>query len=221
MALDDPRAAPPRHEQTAPRPDADAARLVGDERLPCGHLVSDAWEQGRAPTGQADPHTAGCAFCREAAEGLTALDSTTRTLSAERPSAHAVADRVVRAVRAEVRLGAMLPLDDPARELRIAETAAAKILRRAADRTPGVRAASCRLTTDEGSTKVTIAMTLALTLDQPLPDRATQVRRAVAYAARQELGLAVSSINLKIVSVLKPMKPTTSAEPARRNGSGQ
>ncbi|MEV5779233.1 hypothetical protein AB0L49_50195 [Streptomyces antimycoticus] len=57
----------------------------------------------------------------------------------------------MRAVRAEVRLGRMLPLDDPTRELRIAETAAAKVLRRTADRVPGARAASCRLTLPRGA----------------------------------------------------------------------
>ncbi|MGW7618057.1 Asp23/Gls24 family envelope stress response protein [Streptomyces antimycoticus] len=162
----------------------------------------------------------GCAFCRQAVEGLIALDSTTRTLWAERPSARTVADGVMRAVRAEVRLGRMLPLDDPTRELRIAETAAARVLRRAADRVPGVRAASCRLTPDEGSTKVT----LAVTLDHPLPDRATEVRRAVAHAAGHELGLAVSTIDLRIVSVLEPLEPlepTASEEPTLRDGCGR
>ncbi|MBO3673573.1 hypothetical protein [Streptomyces sp. NEAU-YJ-81] len=225
MALDDPRATPLCDAPTAQ--DADAARLIGDERLPCGRLVGHAWEQARAAGDQPDPHTEGCAFCRQAVEGLTALDSTTRTLRAERPSAHTVADRVMRAVRAEVRLGRILPLDDPTRELRIAEAAAAKVLRRAADRVPGVRAASCRLAPEKGSTRVTIAMTLAVTLDQPLPGRATEVRRAVAHAAGHELGLAVSTIDLRIVSVLepleplKPLKPTASEEPTLRDGSGR
>lgn len=219
MALDDPHATSRSDEPTASHRDTDAARLVGDERLPCGRLVSHVWEQARAAGDQADPHTADCTFCRQAVEGLTALDNATRTLRAERPSAHTVADWVVRAVRAEVRLGRMLPLDDPARELRIAETAVAKVLRRAADRVPGARAASCRLTHDEGSTEVTIAMTLATTLDQPLPGRATDVRRAVAYAAGQELGLAVSGIDLRFVSVLEPLQPTASAAPELRKGS--
>ncbi|WP_445515547.1 hypothetical protein [Streptomyces sp. NEAU-174] len=225
MALDDPRATPPPDDPTAR--EADAARLIEDERLPCGRLVSHAWEQARAVGDQPDPHMDGCAFCRQAVEGLTALDSTTRTLWAERPSARTVADRVMRAVRAEVRLGRMLPLDDPTRELRMAETAAAKVLRRAADRVPGVRAASCRLTPAEGSTRVTIAMTLAITLDRPLPGRAAEVRRAVAHAAEHELGLAVSTIDLRIVSVLEPLKPlrplrpTASGEPTPRDGSGR
>ncbi|MFE4535287.1 hypothetical protein ACFRKB_09420 [Streptomyces scopuliridis] len=220
MALDDPRATRPCDKSTALRQDVDAANLVGDERLPCGRLVSHVWRQARAPIDQNDPHTADCVFCRQAVEGLTALDHTTRTLRAEHLSVHTVARRVMRAVRAEVRLGRLLPLDDPAQELRIAETAAAQALRGAADRIPGVRAASCRLSPDDSGTKVTITMTLAMTLDQPLPGRATAVRRAVAYAAAQGLGLAVSGIDLRIVSVLEPLTPTASAEPAERRRSG-
>ncbi|MGW7618056.1 hypothetical protein ACWGLG_19840 [Streptomyces antimycoticus] len=40
MALDDPRATPQRDDPTDR--EADAARLIGDERLPCGRLVSHA-----------------------------------------------------------------------------------------------------------------------------------------------------------------------------------
>jgi hypothetical protein len=218
MVLDDARAAVPRRKPTAP--DTDAARLVGDERLPCGRLVSRVWEHARA-TDQADSHMAYCPFCRQAVEGLTVLDRTTRTLRADRPNAHTVADRVIRAVRAETRLGRMLPLDDSARELRIAETTAAKILRRAADRVPGVRAASCRLTPDDGSTEVALAMTLAMTLDKPFPGRAAKVRRAVAYAAQHELGLAVRSIDLSIVSVLKVLKPSAPDGSPPRNGGAR
>ncbi|RNG17734.1 hypothetical protein [Streptomyces botrytidirepellens] len=220
MALDDHRRATPTgDEPTAAPTDTDAAQLVGDEKLPCGRLISHVWEQARAG-GEPDSHTVGCAFCRQAVEGLTALDSAVRTLRAVRPSAHLVADRVMRAVRAEARLGRLLPLDDPVTELWVAETAAAKVLRRAADHVAGVRAASCRLIPDEGTAKVAIAITLAMTLDHPLPGRAAEVRRAVACAAEHELGLAVSGIDLAIVSVLEPSTPTAAAEPMVRSRSG-
>ncbi|MFE2225089.1 hypothetical protein [Streptomyces kronopolitis] len=217
MALEDPRATSPPDEVPTPHRDTDPARLVGDERLPCGRLVSQVWEQARAGSHRPDPHTADCTYCRQATEGLTVLDATTRTLRAQRPSARTVADRVVSAVRAEARLGRMLPLDDPTQELRIAEATVAKALRRAADRIPGVRAASCRLTPGEAGTHVTITMTLAVTLDQPLPGRATQVRMAVADASAREIGLAVSGIDLHIESELEPL---TSVGPTPRNGAG-
>jgi hypothetical protein len=219
MALDNPHAAPPGDEPTARRPDTDEAQLVGDERLPCGRLVSHAWQQARAAApDHADPHMADCPYCRQAAEGLTALDRATRTLRAEGLTAGSVADRVIHAVRAEARLGRMLPLDDPERELQIAETPAARVLRQAADHVPGVRAASCRLHPDELGSQVAIAMTLAVALDHPLPGRAAQVRHAVAYAARQQLGLAVSAIDLTIVSVLEPREPAASTAPSPTDG---
>ncbi|MGW2917829.1 hypothetical protein ACWDBF_08190 [Streptomyces angustmyceticus] len=219
MALEDPRATSLPENVPALHRDADPARLVGDERLPCGRLVSHVWEQARAGSDQPDAHTADCPYCRQATEGLTALDATTRTLRAQRPSARTVADRVVRAARAEARLGRILPLDDPAHELRIAENAVAKVLRHAADRIPGVRAASCRLTPDEAGTTVTITMTLAVALDHPLPGRAAQVRQAVADASAHEIGVAVSSIDLSIVSELEPLTPAAPAEPTSRNGT--
>jgi hypothetical protein len=220
MALDDPGATSPRHGQNAEPPHPDPARLVADERLSCGRLISHAWEQARTPH-HLDPHTANCPYCRQAGEGLAALDRSTRILRADRPNARTVAERVIRAVRAERRLGRMLPLDDPARDMRIAEIPTAKILRRAADRVPGIRAASCRLTPDDTGTTVAITMTLAATLDEPLPGRAAQVRRAVLHAARQQLGLAVSSIDLTIANVLEPVKPSAATDLTLNVGSGQ
>ncbi|MEV8533188.1 hypothetical protein [Streptomyces sp. NPDC051211] len=211
MALDDPHPGP---GSTPPADSADQAGtpllpeaelLAGDELLPCGRPLSHAWEQARDTAATPDPHIASCPYCRQAVEGLAALDEATRALRAkERPSGHSLADRVINAVRAEVRLGAMLPLDDPALDLRIAENAAAKVLRKAADTVPGARAASCRLTPAGSGTAVHVAMTLAATLDQPLPDRAAQVRQAVLHAADHALGLAVTDVDLEIDTVLDP-----------------
>lgn len=212
MALEDAGAVSPR---PAGPYGTDPATLVGDERLPCGRRVGDVWDRARADPQQRDPHTAGCPYCRQATEGLAALDNATRILRDERPSARMVADRVIDAVRTEARLGRLLPLDDPERDLRVAETSAAKVLRRAADGVPGVRAASCRLSPEEdGGTAVAISMTLATTLDQPLPARGAEVRRAVAYAARRQLGLAVRSIDVRFVSVLEHASRPAAGRPA-------
>lgn len=219
MALDDhPRTPPAGHGPTCARTDTDAAQLVGDEELPCGRLISRVWDQARAGGGP-DSHTVGCASCRQAVEGLTAVDAAARPFREVRLSARTVADRVMRAVRDEARLGRLLPLGGSATELWVAETTAAKALRRAADRVAGVRAASCRLIPDMDNTTVTITVTLAMTLDRPLPGRATEVRRAVGRAAEGDLGVAVSGIDLAIVSDLEPSTPTTPAEPGPRNRS--
>ncbi|MFD3699648.1 hypothetical protein ACFWUZ_26565 [Streptomyces sp. NPDC058646] len=196
----------------------EAELLAGDELLPCGRPLSRAWEQARDTAATPDPHTASCPSCRQAVEGLTALDEATRALRAQaRPGGHGLADRVISAVRAEVRLGAMLPLDDPARDLRIAESAAAKVLRKAADTVPGSRAASCRLTPTGNGPAVHVAMTLATALDQPLPEQAAQVRRAVLHAADLVLGLALADVDLEIDAVLDPLD-ASGGGPAERGG---
>ncbi|MFF5534609.1 hypothetical protein ACFY71_19360 [Streptomyces cinerochromogenes] len=209
MALDDPHArpsAPPGADGTGSGPGAsDVPPFAGDEVLPCGRLLSRVWEQARDAAPAVDPHTLSCPYCREAAEGLAAVNAATRALRAEDPPGlRALADRVMNIVRAEVRLGRLLPLADPDRELRIAESAAAKALRQAADTVPGARAATCRLVPVGEGTEVRVTMTLAAALDRPLPDRVHQVRRSVLRSAGQDLGLDVTAVDIAVVDVLEP-----------------
>ncbi|MER5472592.1 hypothetical protein ABZX90_39435 [Streptomyces sp. NPDC002935] len=218
MALDDPHARPCKPpEADGPRtgPTADAPPFTGDEALPCGRLLSRVWEQTQDAAPPADPHTLSCPHCREAVEGLATVNAATRALRADDPPGlHALADRVMNAVRAEVRLGRLLPLADPDRELRIAESAAAKILRQAADTVPGARAATCRLAPAGEGTGVRVTMTLTTTLDRPLPDRVQQVRRAVLHSAAQDLGLAVTAVDITVIDILAPWPPLNSADPS-------
>lgn len=220
MALDDPytrpsAAEPPRAgtETFGPSPGDDASLLTGDQLLPCGRPLSRAWELARDATSTTDPHTAACPHCRQAIEGLAALDDAIGALRAQqRPSAQTIADRVIRAVRAEIRLGRMLPLDDPAGDLRIAETVAAKVLRRAADTVTGAQVASLRMTPTGDGQAVHIACTLAAAPYGPLPEYADQVRQAVLHAAHLTLGLAVSGIDITIMDLLDPDAPTARGE---------
>ncbi|MEU2391423.1 hypothetical protein [Streptomyces sp. NPDC007369] len=213
MALDNPHPSGEgpgtvRGREAEPLTPSDAEVLAGAEQLPCGRPLGRAWQQARDPAGAADPHTVHCPYCREAVEGLAALDRATRALRAEeQPDSRGLVNRVISAVRAEARLGAMLLLDDPGDDLRIAESAAAKVLRQAADSVPGIRAASCRVApaaqAREGRPHV-VVITLAATLDQPLPERAEDVRRAVLRAADRVLGLTVTAVDLEINAVLEP-----------------
>ncbi|MER7982775.1 hypothetical protein [Streptomyces sp. NPDC095817] len=214
MALNDPHPGPGH----LPSPDDPQASLLqGDEVLRCGRRLSHVWEEARDAAPTAETHTAQCDSCQEALEGLKALDRATASLRASaRPSGQRLTERVIRAVRAEGRLGAILSLNDTEHDLRIMESAAAKILRKAADALPGTRAASCRLTPTEDGTAVHVAMTLAASLDHPLHERAEQVRQAVFHAADRTLGLAVTSIDLKIDSVLD-LPDTGLAEPPERS----
>ncbi|MFI9803134.1 hypothetical protein ACIHEJ_01950 [Streptomyces sp. NPDC052301] len=207
MALDDPHARPSEPlgvDGTGPGPGAtDAPPFAGDEVLPCGQLLSRVWEQAHDAAPPPDPHTVSCPHCREAVEGLAAVDAATRALRAEdTPGLHALADRVMDIVRAEVRFGRLLPLADPHLDLRIAESAAAKVLRQAADTVPGARAATCRLVPAGSGTDVRVTMTLAAALDRPLPDRVHQVRRSVLRSAGQDLGLTVTAVDITVVDVL-------------------
>ncbi|MGP3923341.1 hypothetical protein [Streptomyces sp. 8N616] len=232
MALDDPHAGSPGDgpqkataEAADSRQSADAALLAGDQLLPCGRPLRVVWEQAR-DMGHlglpADPHTTDCPYCRQAVEGLAALDEASRAMrDQERPSGLTLAERVMHAVRAEVRLGRMLPLDDPAQDLQIAETAAAKVLRRAADSVPGSQAASCRLRPAEDGRAVHITLTLFVALDRPVPDRAGEVRRAVFDAAERTLGLAINGIDLEIADVLEPLQPPGSGGTPTQEGEAR
>ncbi|MEU6288579.1 hypothetical protein [Streptomyces sp. NPDC046988] len=200
MALDHPTATSASGRPGPGHGNTGEVRFPADERLPCDRLLSDVWERARTGHGQGDAHTDACVYCRDAVDGLTTLDRATDALRTRGPSARALVERIVAAVRAELRLGRLLPLDDPTGELRIAEATAAGVLRRAAGRVPGVLAAGCRLAPGAAGSehRVTVAMTLSVTLDQPLPGRTEEVRRAVADAAAHELGLAVEAIDLRV-----------------------
>ncbi|MCX4595251.1 hypothetical protein OG819_37935 [Streptomyces sp. NBC_01549] len=227
MALDDPQARPsePPHvdgPRTSPIDagmsiDADVPPFAGDEVLPCGRLLSRVWEQTRDRAPVADPHTASCPHCREAVEGLATVNTAAQALRAEDPPGlQALADRVMNVVRAEIRLGRLLPLADPDRELRIAESAAAKVLRQTADMVPGVRAATCRLVPPGEGADVRVTMALAAALDRPLPDRVDQVRQSVLDSAGWDLGLAVTAVDITVVDVLESWPPLSPGDPTGR-----
>lgn len=223
MALDDPRAHPPEPPGDAVPPDDpaidEAAPLAGDEVLTCGRLLSQVWEQAQDATPAADPHTMSCPQCREAVEGLATLNAATRALRAkDPPGLQALVDRVMSIVRAEVRLGRLLPLADTELDLRIAESAAAKVLRQAADTVPGARARTCRLVRAGEGSGVQVTMTLAL--DRPLPERADQVRRSIIQAAEQALGLAVMAVDIIVVDVLEPFLPLGPVGSGHSTGGG-
>ncbi|GHA68181.1 MULTISPECIES: Asp23/Gls24 family envelope stress response protein [Streptomyces] len=207
MALDDPHTRPPEPSGAdGPRtgPAADLPPFAGDEVLPCGRLLSRVWERARDTAPTADPHTLSCPHCGEAVEGLATLNAATRALRDDAPGFRALAGRVMNIVRAEIRLGRLLPLADPDRDLRISESAAAKVLRQAADTVRDARVATCRLVPEGDGTDVRVTMTLAAALDAPLPDRIHQVRRSVLRSAVQDLGLSVTAVDITVVDVLEP-----------------
>ncbi|WP_371502919.1 hypothetical protein OG871_37315 [Kitasatospora sp. NBC_00374] len=190
MAIEDP--------PTAGHLDADRAQY-----LACGRPLTQVWRHAHTED-TPDPHTARCPYCQQALQSLATLEQATAALRAtEQTSGHHLAGDVMRAVRAEMRLGRILPLDDPTLDLRVAENTAAKLLRQAADHVPGAQAVSCRLT-PVGDTAIHVSMTLAADPHRPLHPLAAQVRAAVLRAAEHHVGLRVLRVDIHIADLLPP-----------------
>ncbi|MEU4037906.1 hypothetical protein [Streptomyces collinus] len=129
----------------------------------------------------------------------------------------ALTGRVIKIVKAEVRLGQLLPLDDPARDLRIAENVAAKVLRQAADAVTGAWAAACRLTPANDGTGVRATMRLITAVDCPLPERVHEVRRSVFHAALHDLALPLTAVDITVTDISEP-EPGPGLGPGRGLG---
>ncbi|MEW2545811.1 hypothetical protein AB0910_08540 [Streptomyces sp. NPDC047002] len=139
-----------------------------EEMLPCGRSLIHLWEAWDEGVLTADPHVAGCPHCTAALEHLRALQEFVEEDPGDKEGdnriggfaeagesaaedetfdsrVEAVTGRVMDIVRLELRPGRTLPLGEPDEDAWIVEAALAKVLRRAADSLPGVRAGSCRI----------------------------------------------------------------------------
>ncbi|NDZ82161.1 Asp23/Gls24 family envelope stress response protein [Streptomyces sp. SID10853] len=210
-----------------PGPPEDAAGGEGadDERLPCGRLLSEVWEQW--DTGGTDAHTAGCEYCAAALGDLellgVAVQRARDTEGAEPESgagAFTLVERVMDVVRLELRPGRTLPLGEPDEDAWIVEAAAARTFRAAAELVPGVQVGSCRIapldleapaagtgtgtgtgtrTAPRGPVRVRIEASVALTWN--LQEAADEIRQRIAAAADSALGMEVASIDVNITDV--------------------
>ncbi|KUN87445.1 hypothetical protein [Streptomyces griseoruber] len=128
-----------------------------------------------------------------------------------------------RAVRHQLGLGRLLPLGGPRDGAWIVEEAANGVLRAAVRDVPGVRLGVLRLApADPGDADEPVVPPppsglppgpLRVTADfaaspaQPLPSTATRLRRALATAATERLGLAVSEVDLRVTELLDGDEP--------------
>ncbi|MFJ8196292.1 nucleopolyhedrovirus P10 family protein [Streptomyces sp. NPDC096152] len=128
------------------------------------------------------------------------------------------ADGWTRTVRHQLALGRLLPLGGPSDGAWITERAAEAVLRRAAERTPGVRLGTLRITlADPGSARdpavpappsalppgdLRVSADFAATADEPLPTTAARLRETLATAAAQALGLTVTDVDLRVTALL-------------------
>ncbi|WP_395293053.1 hypothetical protein ACF9IK_05215 [Kitasatospora hibisci] len=191
------------------------------EALPCGEDLARLWEAGE-PVGD---HTA-CTDCHAALDALgvlqrtvhTALDEDGRGGDGRGGDQTAFLERVMCAVRTEIRPGALIPLGDAFDDDWITEAAAAGVLRSAVDTLAGLRAGSCRITPHRGPGgpgrapalpgsrlprgPLRIDVEVFADLSRPLPHSVELVRSAVARAAALRLGLDVHRIDVTVRDLL-------------------
>ncbi|MEU5797468.1 Asp23/Gls24 family envelope stress response protein [Streptomyces sp. NPDC047813] len=192
------------HPPDSPPPGSD------DEQLPCGRFLSQVWSDWE--NGATDEHQRACRHCGHAVGELEDLERAVRRLrtdpdEAGGPSgfdAAALTRRVMDVVRLELRPGRPLPLGDPDEDMWITESVAARTLRAAADRVPGVRAGSCRIIPRDpsGTSQVDVNLDIQAPLSGPeLPELADRVRRQVQEAADQHLGLDVVRVDIRVTDL--------------------
>jgi hypothetical protein len=110
-------------------------------------------------------------------------------------------ERLAEAVRAQVALGRLLPLGEPAEGVWITEQAAAGALRAAAAGVTGVRLGSLRMGPDEsGALHAHAAFEAAP--DRPLPVTAQRLRGVLWEAAHDGLGLRIAAVDLTVTGLI-------------------
>lgn len=170
--------------------------------LPCGRLVEDVFDDAQA--GRADAHSAGCEHCATARRSLHQLTEATRLLvedPAEPPPG--LLDRVMAAVRAELRRGATLPLPTQLGPADVSEQAVAVVLRYAADSVSGVRAHSCCIEaepTRPGSVRIRMSLSLRYR-SGPVEPLVAEVRRRVSAALSGQVGLNALIVDIDLVDI--------------------
>ncbi|MGV9250173.1 nucleopolyhedrovirus P10 family protein [Streptomyces sp. NPDC003697] len=128
------------------------------------------------------------------------------------------ADRWASTVRRQLALGRILPLGGPGDGAWIAESAAAAVLRRAAEDEPGVRLGELRIApAGPGETSapvvppppsalppgpLRVTADLSATAAEPLPVAAARLRGTLASAATDALGLTVTDVDLRVTALL-------------------
>ncbi|MFF4895623.1 Asp23/Gls24 family envelope stress response protein [Streptomyces sp. NPDC001068] len=193
-------------EDARPRGGGDGDGDV-EELLPCGRSLSRVWDDRERRTD--DPHPATCPHCRRATGELERLESAVRGLREEAPDVSAydaepLTRRVMELVRLELRPGRPLPLGEPAEDLWIMETVAARALRAAAETVRGVRAGSCRVSAADGPAGGVVAVRLDIhaPAGAALRQVAEQVRQRVREAAERQLGMVTGPVDIRVTDLV-------------------
>jgi uncharacterized alkaline shock family protein YloU len=170
-------------------------------RLPCGRDANTLWDHVTA--GHLDAHEQSCPHCRAAVPGFRALAGATSALARlDATPPPRLTEQIMRAVRAEARRGAELPVTSTTLgPIRITAQAAAVVLRFAADQCDGVVARSCTITPAENGYDVRLA--IAVRYGTAAPAAAEHVRRLVRAAGRDLIGFAVNHVDVDVADLLE------------------
>lgn len=186
-------------------------RTAPAHELPCGRHVEDVLDE--LDHGTVSGHTRSCAHCTTARHGIEALNEATRILLDDPVEPEpGLVDRIMNAVRVEIRHSEGLTLPTGADHADISIRAVASLLRFAADTVPGARARHCRVEplpdpeTDPGTgagavPAVRIDMTLTVRYGTPLEPLLEQVRAQLVAAMAGHIGLEARTVNLDVVDL--------------------
>jgi hypothetical protein len=173
--------------------------------LACGRTVEQVWEDMEA--GRLSAHAAGCLYCTTARASLEQLAQATALLLDEPVDPPAgLLTRIMAAVRADVALGATVPLPapggGPSGGVEISTNALAAVLRFAVDGVDGVRAHRCRIEPDPDIPHtVAVWMSVSLRYGSGQVSALDEARRRVGAALSARIGLALSTLDLEVTDV--------------------
>jgi hypothetical protein len=178
-----------------------------------GHTMeelADYLDRGRTPV---DPSIEGSAACRLAMAGMQRLRELSvgaleRRADSERDRESGWVDRLLDAIRAEVRPGRDVPVAHPDPRLRLALTEAAVrgLVRRAGDTMGGVVMGRCVLEGDleQPGATVRIDVTAGLAYGEPAEPTADRLRRTVTETVERHTGLVVEAVDVRFDDVYLP-----------------
>ncbi|MFC4856874.1 Asp23/Gls24 family envelope stress response protein [Actinophytocola glycyrrhizae] len=167
--------------------------------LPCGRDVEDVWQH----LDGGDEHDRTCPHCQGARQSLTVLRDLTRELAEDdaAPSMN-LTDRIMSAVRADLRRHELLGPATAEGGVRVSAQAVAAVLRFAADGVDGVRARGCRVTEVPGD-DLAIEVDMAVAVEFGLFALAAldEVRTRVASAAAAQVGVRLARFDVTVADL--------------------
>jgi len=178
-----------------------------------GHTIeelADYLDRGRTPV---DPSIEGSAACRLAMTNMQRLRELSvgaleRRADAEPDREAGWVDRLLEAIRAEVRPGRDVPVahPDPRLQLALTEAAVRGLVRRAGDTMGGVVMGRCTLDGDleQPGAPVRIDVTAGLVYGEPVEATADRLRRTIAEAVERHTGLVVDAVDVRFDDVYLP-----------------